>query len=532
MPLFFPIMRSLKYHDYKKNDKALIHNIPFILTYTEDVTMIVPMDYRVLAAKWEDAQPTNLFSYVAAATVVNPKELFLPYIVPAKEEDESVRLISEKKKAIESYISRKLQTKVRFVPRKDKSNLRKILDIEENVKLSGWLLVENNELDVVAIDDMDQIAECSDTYRFDMVKVAFKTTGKSDWLNNINRNVGITVRDLAIFLNRSPTIGEQPFFLREDNKTLYDIYELDRVAWKKVCGLLKKKKNKNSDIARFRNPNDNAHKKTEEHIYFMPATCFQSVSQIIKKLKDKKIIKNKSDINWYSTDSCKVVIYENNGCEMELQKLFVQQHLLMASHDYDLRNENGDYVLCFDALTVEDIEYAPDWNDRDKKKVFMLLEKLQKAGFIQLNVKEESFDIIYGSRQIKELFMEEGKFLEVYTYYKVKKCNAFDDVITGSKFCRDRDTTEENEMDCFATKGFQTVIVECKAKEFNGREDELEKAKKDLHCKVKKYAINGSGLLVIDCQHGIPETENENPDGVTVCSVRNIEEIICRQIKK
>ena len=78
-----------------------------------------------------------------------------------------------------------------------------------------------------------------------------------------------------------------------------------------------------------------------------------------------------------------------------------------------------------------------DFQENDKSnKMLSLLGSLQKAGFIQLKVKKKSFDITYGSWQIKELFMEQGNFLEIYTFYKTKELNTFDDVVTGVEFHR------------------------------------------------------------------------------------------------
>lgn len=151
--------------------------------------------------------------------------------------------------------------------------------------------------------------------------------------------------------------------------------------------------------------------------------------------------------------------------------------------------------------------------------------ELQRSGFIRIKEKKESFDITYGSRQIKAIFMDEGNFLEIYTYYKSKELNTFDDVVTGIKFMRPDKIKPENEIDCFVTKGFQTIIVECKARSFkNGKysTDELRDIKEELSRKVKKYGINGKGLLVIDSETGIPSVADF--ENVVVCS--NFKKII------
>lgn len=534
---FVPIARCLKYHDYKRNDKDLINNIPFILTYTEDITMVVPMDYKVLVSKWDDVQPTRLFSYVAAATVVNPKELYLPYIVLAGEENSTTELISQKEQSIKEYVKRKgLRTKVHFVRLEGKSDIRNILGINEDEKLEGWLLVENNESDAIIGKEWGQISEFADEYAFDMMNASFKTTDMAEWLNNIHGNVGITVRDVAGFLGRGTSIKEQPSFRRVDNRILFGIYNSDRTAWREICALLKTSEHKNRDIVKFKKPSNSEKKDLERHIYFMPYVCYKSACLVLQALKDGGIIKGDSYVYRYSADACKTIIFEDGGYGEDLKKLFTRQELLSLMHKYRLHEVNGKLVLICDSLTVEEILF--DFHENKKtEKMLLLLEELQRAGFIQLKVKKKSFDIIYGSWQIKELFMEEGNFLEIYTFYKSRETNAFDDVITGVEFYRGDEKSRENEIDCFVTKGFQTIIVECKAralKKDTRAKEELAAIKKELQNKVKKYGINGSGLLVLDSETGVPNVEDV--DEVTVCSemneITNIGQTVYGQIKK
>lgn len=534
---FVPIARCLKYHDYKRNDRDLINNIPFILTYTENITMVVPMDYKVLVSEWNDVQPTKLFSYVAAATVVNPKELYLPYVAPAKEKNETIHLISQKEQSIKEYVKRKeLQTKVHFVRLEDKSDIRKILGINEDVKLEGWLLAENNESEVIVGKEWGQISEFADTYTFDMMNVSFKTTDMAEWLNSIHRNVGITVRDVAGFLGRGTSIKEQPSFRRVDNRILFGIYNSDRTAWREICALLKTSEHKNRDIVKFKKPSNSEKKDLERHIYFMPYVCYKSACFVLQVLKNGGIIKGDSYVYRYSADACKAIIFEDGGYGEDLKKLFTWQELLISTSKYRLHEVNGKLVLICDGLTVEEIPF--DFHENKKtEKMLLLLEGLQRAGFVQLKVKKKSFDITYGSWQIKELFMEEGNFLEMYTFYKSRETNAFDDVITGVEFYREDEKRRENEIDCFVTKGFQTIIIECKAralKKDTKAKEELTAIKKELQNKVRKYGINGSGLLILDSETGVPNVEDV--DEVTVCSdiseIINIGQTVYGQIKK
>lgn len=519
---FTPIARSLKYHNYKKNDADLINNIPFILSYTEDIHMIVPVDYAVLSADWNDVRPSELFSYVAAATLVNPKVLYLPYIAPKDEADAVTFLIKQKSSCIADYfIHKRLQTEVKFLSVGDEASLSDLLKKHNS---ASWILIENNGNINIESHEIG-MPERSVIYSFDMQGIKFKVNQNAEWLNSINRHVGITARDVGKFLGRSAKVKSQPSLRRIDNRILFGIYKSDRVAWRDICGLLKMSDSKNNGVIRFdKIMHDPLKEKKERRVYILPYVCCKSASDILTLFKNHHIIGDESYIYRYSIDACKILVFENSGCDEILKKIFSKLDILSSGYEYELIEEKGKYILRCDSLGIENIKF--DFN-KDEKSLNMLniLQELQRAGFIRIKQKKESFDITYGSRQVKALFMEEGNFLEVYAFYKSKELNSFDDVVTGIKFLRPEDGTQENEIDCFVTKGFQTVIVECKARSFKRGQisrDELKEIKKKLSNKVKKYGINGKGLLVIDSETGIPSVDDF--DNVVVCS--NFQKII------
>jgi len=531
---FQPVARCLKYHDYKKNDTDLINNIPFILSYSDDIAMIVPVDYKVLAADWDDAKPSKLFSYVAAATVVNPRTLYLPYVVPAKEKKKTSDLISQKLDCFNDYFKRKrLQTVVKFVRCEDKKPIKDIINHEETAKL---LFVENNHNAVVKYSDCETTRKVF-LYSFDMLNISFEVEKDAKWINSIRRNVGISARDVAAFLGREAKVGIQPSLRRIDNRILFGIYKSNRVAWRNLCAKLKESENKNNSVIRFAKMTHDASNECEERqIYIIPYTCYKSASEILTLFKNHHIVGNKSYLYRYSIDACKIIVFENSGCEEILRKVFSKHDILSSGYMFTLSDENGKYVLRCDSLNIENIKFNFR-QDESGADMLSILNELQNAGLISFKPKKESFDITYGSRQVKDLFMAEGNMLEVYTYYKSKELNSFDDVVTGIRFIRPENEKSENEIDCLVTKGFQTLIIECKARSFKRGDiskNELYKIKKELSDKVKKYGINGKGLLIIDSETGIPSVDDF--DNVSVCSnfkkIVNIGQVVSAQIKE
>lgn len=68
--LFYPIRGRVEYHDWKQEDVAIIRNIPFILTYTENLCMIIPYMVGDRVAEFDN---------VAAATMANPSRILYLY---------------------------------------------------------------------------------------------------------------------------------------------------------------------------------------------------------------------------------------------------------------------------------------------------------------------------------------------------------------------------------------------------------------------------------------------------------------------
>ena len=168
----------------------------------------------------------------------------------------------------------------------------------------------------------------------------------------------------------------------------------------------------------------------------------------------------------------------------------------------------GRYVVEFDSLTVSDALLPND----DGNKCLNLLQYFNEEGYIlnlridvkikQNDEKDRTASFSYGSRQIKQLLTMEGKILEVYTYQRMKELRRFDDVVTGSEI-NWKGGEGKNEFDCIATKGFRTLVVECKAR------SELEQ---DFYDKLRKLTdqlgINATAVLVADTRE---EIFGENP---------------------
>lgn len=85
----------MEYRDWKQDDVALVYNIPFILTYTENAYLVIP---------FSTGDNSSVFGNVAASTVVSPARiLFLYYI----ENKQSLVELSESISYVMEYMRKK-----------------------------------------------------------------------------------------------------------------------------------------------------------------------------------------------------------------------------------------------------------------------------------------------------------------------------------------------------------------------------------------------------------------------------------------
>lgn len=121
--------------------------------------------------------------------------------------------------------------------------------------------------------------------------------------------------------------------------------------------------------------------------------------------------------------------------------------------DYDRMRNDG----IVNALLLKTGKYHIE----EYKKV---LEGLSRKGFIRdLSIQEKTVSFRYQSDKIKGLLTKAGEILEVYTYFEACKTGYFDDIVSGYEFKWEAGGVT-NELDCVLTKGFRSMIVECKAR--------------------------------------------------------------------
>ena len=497
--VFYPILASMEYRDWKQDDVAFVDNIPFVLTYTENAYMIIP---------YATGDNTNVFGNVAAPTVVNPARIIYLYLIEKKQDirelQESIPYVAEymcKKhfKAVVEFVLAYNETDVSLaneeveeeIMRLGEGRIRQVKCIALNgletisEELGAYLkkrcigkrlfVMEKNATRLSYMLQGAGLYNAFANYQFDSNSMKFNSMRDCDVLGYIKKTPYITVTDMAAFRLSSSESSNQPEFF-DDYKELWKKYCEKSGLWKQLCDILGEFSEKNDIVASFkkRTPHEK-NLEAQEYRYIIPFVCNRSVEKIIRFLKEQDILEQGSRINGYTTDSCEVVIIDRCGA--------ITLHLNTKSHEIN---------VAFDNLVVNGVQMGEGRID----ELTGLMNYFKEKGYvINLTISSDGkMNFTYATRQIKGLLTTAGKMLEVYTYHKVKELGRFDDVV--SSFEIDWEGTEvKSEFDCILTKGFRTLFVECKA-----RSDIEQEFYFKLASLAEQFGINATTVLIADTQ--------------------------------
>lgn len=143
----------------------------------------------------------------------------------------------------------------------------------------------------------------------------------------------------------------------------------------------------------------------------------------------------------------------------------------------DAIHEN-DFALCARSWTkVSNILMAKGANNlniwkeemdaadsREKDTIKKMLKALENKGLLSnLRISnDDKVSVKIRDKKVKGIFTKAGDLLETYVYFEACKTGWFDDVQTGYKFKWEHDDIT-NELDCVLTKGYRSILVECKS---------------------------------------------------------------------
>lgn len=500
----YPALNACYFKNYKENDLKLIENIPFILTYKKDFVLALPFKFN---SKEEILQ--NISSvmtivpgkvvYFSAFDINKEKEDVLSAINSIKNflDKRAITLTAEfifgvygadesKIEAFEadmySRFGKRIKNKFKITAVKDEAQasaffvkqLGDDIDLYDGTSSLFSSSIENYRFINKIIENKNKIGY----FEFDVKKNAFSNTTGCEFLNFIKADTYIRVEDMFLLSGVNDTEFENMEY-GDDYKTLWEIYttcaryenESKTLSasvnlWNDLCAFFAEhyanintiKKNTLATFSQKSLAEDD-----EKIEYRMPLSISKSIKKIIKKLKKAGAIKGESSIINDTTESCHVVIYPVWDVKEAFDNLSGKILYLTDENNIYFNEKSSSIYLLYNELTVDCLNI--------ESRFLPLLNTLKEKGFIN-NIVENKFKLqdtdnvknisfAYSSGRIKKLLTNAGKILEIYTYYECKKMEYFDDVACSCKINSSNDI--ENEFDVILTKGYRTMIVECKA---------------------------------------------------------------------
>lgn len=516
--IFYPVLASMEYRDWKQDDVAFVDNIPFVLTYTENAYLVIP---------FATGDNTDVFGNVAAPTVVNPARILYLYLVEKKQDlrelQESVPYVTEymrKKhfKAIVEFVLAYQDAATPFVNEETEKEIMRLgggrIRQVKRIRLNGidtistelesylkqrsvgkcLFALEKNSTKLSYLLQGAGFYNSFSNYQFDANSMKFNAMNACETLGYIKKAPYITVTDMAAFRLSSSESSNQPEFFN-DYKELWKKYCERSGLWKLLCDILGEYAEKNDVLVSFKKKiSREKNPEAQEYHYIVPFTCNKSIVKIIQYLKEQDILEQGSRSNGYTTDSCEIVIVDRCGYRAEYDKLFSNVYALMLPDaiTLHLNTKSHEVNVVFDDLVVADVQIAGS----RIAELSCLMEYFNDKGYvINLSISPDGkMSFTYATRQIKELLTTAGKMLEIYTYHKAKELGKFDDVVSSFEIDWE-DTEVKSEFDCILTKGFRTLFVECKA-----RSDIEQEFYFKLSSLAERFGINATAVLVADTQ--------------------------------
>ena len=233
-----------------------------------------------------------------------------------------------------------------------------------------------------------------------------------------------------------------------------------------------------------------------------PAFCYNGVKLLIYKLQqiNHNIVGENSKIRYLTSQSCELTLYTNDATYTALENILSDPYKLVGTDNLrvEKRLYNGKLYaeVLFNNLNVnslEDSKFIAEFGDQ-AVKAFDILERLYRIGKIACYRHDENAHTVkfcYPSPQVKDIMTNEGRILELYVYYKVLEENYFDDVVCDYKVS-DEDGIS-NEFDLILTKGFKSLIVECKARPVLDQSFYHKLAQLN-----QQYGVNSTAVLIAD----------------------------------
>lgn len=512
----FPVIERNLYRDYKSYDVILIEKIPFILTYRYPKSVAMAFE----DGKYFNGSNESSFDNVAAATLLAPETIH--YLYMYNEDSDTDNLCCKLKSALNYFRIKNINCSAELLVISDpyiqeseltclSCELDKIKNIyadsDENncfidyrlIRASDYEKTKSIVLDYLEEKNIDLYngstrlftSEFENTnyvyslikknisyFEFAWRKKKFNVHVNCDYLKYIEDSSYISVRDMFSLSNATDNKYNLPEF-SEDYQKLWEVYSGKHLCkgddsfrlgvqnWNMLCSSLEEYNDNSGILTTIKNisKKETDGISTSQLEFFLPDFSFETTKMILDKLIEYNIVQSESEIINYTSDTCKLIINVSKDYQKNIEELFSKPQYLMPYYNikFSVCSDKGKRSI---KITYEDLNVRNLRLDKNEANYrYQTLQCLQNHHFIRQLIKNEDDENVYisfkySSPRIKSILTQAGEILEVYAYYEALKTGYFDDIASGFEFfCDD----VNNEFDLILTKGFKSILIECKA---------------------------------------------------------------------
>lgn len=554
-----PVFLRYEYKDYKKIDVDLINSIPYILTYNENIHLIYPMEKfdNVEKIKDIDVSSVFVFEHVAAPTILNVAKVTYLYYATEMSGfnifDAPVRL-SGLLKRVMSYQKRKgLRFSINLAIFYHTEGTKSIYEMSEldgeNISIEFINIAKREDPSQAASRYIEEISKASDLvlaqqtdavtdgwlanssfrrmlscFKLDRSNWEFSFAEDCKWIDYISRKVTIGVRDIAELSGRKYIIDTFLDFGKAENRDLWKIYKKDSSRWKRCSEFLSKNEHSFKELLVCKKK-DVCGDNTGTFRFYMPSQCYASILKCKDAFLQNGMIGQESSVILCSDTVCCLIAKCTPHMRDLIDRMFLNPYAFEDSDRVRITNllnakkkvegiriefdglefGNVDLRGYVNTLAEENQVRNTDWGKISaENEIKSLLTIFHGKGIIHnLSSKVNAVHFTYGSYTIKKLMRDAGNMLEFEVYHQLSEMNTekvgasscFDDVASITFLDENQKSTEQ--IDCLVTKGFHSLLIECKAQD-NLSDDKIDEYIEKLEDRVDKFGISCKGLLLID----------------------------------
>jgi hypothetical protein len=471
----FPVIEYNLFRDYKRNDEVLIRHIPFILTYKSGSSMAAVFRCEASLSTMND----TVFKNAAAATVIKPGRITYLLYLPEDAKMDSIRRMIQ---TLSKYLKRKgITSEVDFCI----SGLRQIHgEQEKNWRRCFDDLMGNGMLSEYVFELADSETEA--------IKI----------LTDLLKQKPVDLFDGSCFMFSSMSANAELLKVVQEN---YPYFEFES----------QRKRFLNNPKCKYLSYiQDSTYLGVEEMFGLAGASDMEFhypvLGQDYKRLWAVYLGKNRGGKkNWHD-----YVHYNVKGWNILCDMLY--------DYDKSFPDRKKVYIDDLNGIFMKKYKDKYKWNDL----LSILLELTGQNGGKKyilpdfVNNQDVLYAFSYQDEEIRSVLTKSGEILEIYTYFQLCEQGFFDEIACGYHFRWNGEI--QNELDLVLTKGFSSIIVECKART---------KLSQDFYFKLNSlvdiFGIGAGKVLITTAvtEEGDNKMQTERGNMMGITTISNVNDI-------